>query len=175
MTKEKIALDDLTDDKACPVAQMCKRMISDDFERHSANAAKHNHIDHPTRDGRSLRSKLILVEGCFARSVHGLYAGCAVLHLKPVPALAERTCTIAAAKITVRGLSCRKANLGRLLSRRRQHRRRSCRRRRTLVALTRMMCVEVGEPVLARTTISPSITKRSRQSRSAAPTISRCT
>jgi hypothetical protein len=64
MTKEKIVLDDLADDKACAVAQMFKRTIWDDFERLSANAAEHNHMDRATHKlrRRSLRSKLILAK-----------------------------------------------------------------------------------------------------------------
>jgi hypothetical protein len=37
MTKTKIILDDLTDNEAWALAQMCKRMIWDDFRRLSAD------------------------------------------------------------------------------------------------------------------------------------------
>jgi hypothetical protein len=59
MTKEKIVLDDLTDDKACAVAQMYKRLIWDDFERLPANAGEHNQIDRATH---KLRRALARVE-----------------------------------------------------------------------------------------------------------------
>jgi hypothetical protein len=57
MTKEKIVLDDLTDDKACAVEQMYKRMIWGDFERLSANAAEHNHMDRATHKLRRALAK----------------------------------------------------------------------------------------------------------------------
>jgi hypothetical protein len=43
MTKLKILLDDLTEDEAYALAQMCKRITWDDFKKLSANhqAARH--------------------------------------------------------------------------------------------------------------------------------------
>jgi hypothetical protein len=44
MTRLKIILDDLTDDEADALAQMCRRMIWNDFDRLSANAAERDAI-----------------------------------------------------------------------------------------------------------------------------------
>jgi hypothetical protein len=43
--KLKIVLDDLTEDEAWALAQMCKRMIWDDFKRLSANRSEHDDMD----------------------------------------------------------------------------------------------------------------------------------
>jgi hypothetical protein len=48
MTKVKTVLDDLTDDEACVLAQMCKRMIWDDFRRLSAGRADRDDMDSAT-------------------------------------------------------------------------------------------------------------------------------
>ena len=45
MTKTKILLDDLTDDEAWALAQLCKRMIWDDFKRLSANESERADMD----------------------------------------------------------------------------------------------------------------------------------
>jgi hypothetical protein len=45
MTKLKINLDNPTDDEALALAQMCKRMIWDDFRRLSANESEREAID----------------------------------------------------------------------------------------------------------------------------------
>jgi hypothetical protein len=41
----RIVLDDLTDDEACALAQMCKRLIWDDFHKLSANASERDAMD----------------------------------------------------------------------------------------------------------------------------------
>ena len=46
MTKNAIILDDLSDDEAWALAQMCKRMILDDFNRLAANVDEANAMDH---------------------------------------------------------------------------------------------------------------------------------
>ena len=48
MTKTKIILDDLTDDEAWALAQICKRMIWDDFRRLSAGNAELDAMDSAT-------------------------------------------------------------------------------------------------------------------------------
>jgi hypothetical protein len=48
MTKTKINLDELTDDEAWALAQMCKRMIWDDFDRLSANESERENMDSAT-------------------------------------------------------------------------------------------------------------------------------
>jgi len=48
MTKTKINLDDLTDDKAWALAQMCKRPIWNDFDRLSANSSEQDAMDTAT-------------------------------------------------------------------------------------------------------------------------------
>jgi hypothetical protein len=45
MTKLRVLLDDLTDDEAWALAQMCKRMIWDDFRRLSAGQAELHAMD----------------------------------------------------------------------------------------------------------------------------------
>jgi hypothetical protein len=48
MTKVKIILDDLTDDEAWALAQLCKRLLWDDFKRLSANKSEHQDMDSAT-------------------------------------------------------------------------------------------------------------------------------
>jgi hypothetical protein len=48
MTKTKILLDDLTDDGAWALGQLCKRLLRDDFKRLSANASEHQDMDRAT-------------------------------------------------------------------------------------------------------------------------------
>jgi hypothetical protein len=48
MTKVKIILDELTDDEAWALAQMCKGMIWDDFRRSSAGRAERDAMDSAT-------------------------------------------------------------------------------------------------------------------------------
>jgi hypothetical protein len=52
MTKVKIILDDLTQDEAYALAQLCKLMIYDDFKQLSANASEHQDMDRATRKQR---------------------------------------------------------------------------------------------------------------------------
>jgi hypothetical protein len=47
MTKVKIILEDLTDDEAWG-AQLCKRLLWDDFKRLSANRSEHVDMDRAT-------------------------------------------------------------------------------------------------------------------------------
>jgi hypothetical protein len=44
----KLSLDDLTEDEAWALAQMCKRMIWDDFENLSASRSEHDAMDRAT-------------------------------------------------------------------------------------------------------------------------------
>ena len=48
MTKTKIILDDIADDEAWALAQMCKRMIWDDFKRLSIEMSERNDMDGAT-------------------------------------------------------------------------------------------------------------------------------
>jgi hypothetical protein len=48
MTKVKINLDELTDDEAWALAQLCKRMIWNDFDRLAANASERDDMDSAT-------------------------------------------------------------------------------------------------------------------------------
>jgi hypothetical protein len=48
MTKTKITLDDLTEDEAWALAQMCKRTIWDDFTRLSADLSERVDMDSAT-------------------------------------------------------------------------------------------------------------------------------
>jgi hypothetical protein len=48
MTKVKISLDDLTDAKAYALAEMCKRMIWDNFRRLSAGTAERDAMNAPS-------------------------------------------------------------------------------------------------------------------------------
>jgi hypothetical protein len=48
MTKTKIVLDEFTDDEAYALAQMCKRIIWDDFKRLSANRPERDAMDAAT-------------------------------------------------------------------------------------------------------------------------------
>jgi hypothetical protein len=48
MTKVKIVLDDLTDAEAYALAEMCKRMIWNHFDRLSANASERDAMDSAT-------------------------------------------------------------------------------------------------------------------------------
>jgi hypothetical protein len=48
MTKLKIILDELSEDEACALAQMCKRLIWNDFDRLSANASERAAMDSAT-------------------------------------------------------------------------------------------------------------------------------
>ena len=45
MTKVKISLDDLTDAAAWALAQLCKRLLWDDFDRLSANKSEDADMD----------------------------------------------------------------------------------------------------------------------------------
>jgi hypothetical protein len=48
MTRLKILLDDLTEDEAHALAQLCKRLLWDDFKRLSVNADEHQDMDRAT-------------------------------------------------------------------------------------------------------------------------------
>jgi hypothetical protein len=66
MTKTKIVLDDLTDDEAWALAQMCKRMIWDDFRRLSAGRAERDAIHSRARllGSRLVENSLSLSKCC---------------------------------------------------------------------------------------------------------------
>jgi hypothetical protein len=48
MTVVKVVLNDLTDDEAWALAQLCKRLIFEDFKRLSVNRAEHEDMDRAT-------------------------------------------------------------------------------------------------------------------------------
>jgi hypothetical protein len=53
----RIMIDDLTEDEAWALAQMCKRMIWDDFDKLSANRAEHDDMDRATHKLRRALAK----------------------------------------------------------------------------------------------------------------------